>query len=109
MSTLAERARQAATNSLNARRDTDLGSNAELLNELADEIELCQATIAELLEKLEDAAVEGSDWKSRALRAEMSVERLQRELNAANDRFAQMNTPTGREIELIQELKSRRW
>lgn len=74
MSTLAERARQAATNSLNARRDTDLGSNAELLNELADEIE-----------------------------------RLQRELNAANDRFAQMNTVTGREIELIQELKSRRW
>ena len=43
MSTLPERARQAATNSLNARRDTDLGSNAELLNELADEIERLQA------------------------------------------------------------------
>lgn len=88
MRTLAERARQAATNSLNARRDTDLGSNAELLNELADEIEMCQATIAELREKLEDAAVEGSDWKSRALRAEVSVERLRAIVEADDRRFA---------------------
>lgn len=32
------------------------------------------------------------------------IERLQREIGDANSRFAQMNTPTGREIELTHEL-----
>lgn len=36
--------------------------------------------------------------------AKTEIERLRRELDSANDRFAAMNTPTEREIELTHEL-----
>ena len=39
----------------------------------AEEIEGLRATIAELQEKRLQAAVEGSDWKSRALKAEAFI------------------------------------
>lgn len=47
-----------------------------VLVEAASEIEALQATVADLQQKRIDAAVEGSDWKARALRAEAIVERL---------------------------------
>jgi len=52
---------------------------------------------------MEKTKLETADAEALRIRRDDELERLQAALNAANDRFHAMNSPTGREIELQAE------